>query len=136
MRRTRLVHLAVVLLGVGIVVFGVYLGLFGPKPHEGGRHAIAVIETVGGGGKAPTVSLPKPDGTRETVELRDPARAYEERGPVNVLVENDNPAVVYDANGGRSNVWLLADAGVVLMASSRYLARATSKIGTNRGISH
>ncbi len=128
MRGTRLIGVAIVLFGLGVVAAGLYSGLFGPKPHEDGRLAIAVVESVGGGRQPPTVSVPAPDGGRAIVELRDPARSYELGGPVTVRVDTGDPAVVYDANGGRSNEWLaLVGAGLVLMLFGRYVGRAARK---------
>ena len=128
MRGTRLVGVAIVLFGLGVVAAGLYSGLFGPKPHDDGRLAIALLESVGGGDQPPTVSLAASGGGRATVELRDQARSYELGGPVNVRVDRDDPAVVYDANGGRSNEWLgLVAAGLVLILFGWYVGRAARK---------
>jgi hypothetical protein len=124
----RLIVIAIVGVGLVLSALGVYAGLFAPPAHSG-RRAIAVVADSAPGGRQ-QVSVAGPDGPRVVVALRDAAREYEVGGPVPVFVDDDDPARVYDANGGRSATWLvLVATGLLLVVFARQLAAWVGRNG-------
>ena len=127
MRRTRLLAAVITIFGFGVVAYGGYLATSGPRPAHG-RRAIAVVDALGAPGHPLTVSVPAAAGGHFSAALQSAAKPYELAGPVNVVVVDSDPPIVYDANGSSRKEWPAVVVGGALVALfGRYAARLASK---------
>jgi hypothetical protein len=125
-RWTWLVSLAIVLFGVGALLYGVYTVLV-VGGHDG-TSTTAEIERAGGNGAKPVVSFTTAAGERVTADLREAAATYQNGGPVSVVYDPDDPTTVYDANAkGGEGQWPSVLAGAALIAFGVWCMRRASR---------